>query len=699
MPLNPINTSSVNIGALNSPGSIDPIINSFSIFGVFNTASFNVIPVNGSYNVITENAATVASEIEQNVGIFVASEEVVDFPQDVQFRVTFEGEVVEIDQSVINEFSGSVVEINQNIMGLTANTFFNRNGWTVDLTIGGYVVPHDRIFKDIIITKEENQSNQCVFSLLVADPVEFIDAMWGQNVTVDYTTASGTVRMFTGVVAIPEIDIINRNVRFTCSNNRDEIINNTMSSFVKTVGRYSEPVQGKFDTVAEEMNLRMQTVPYSLDFTGTNVANLNSWYAKSVADFTLADADIYYREPKVIWQDRTKIKNDYSINVNYQYTRLYHHQQPFSWNFPYEFCDFLEWQYSLPTVQMIKTAIANAGWITVGNITFTSVFPPGSCVFGDGLLVFWNTNSFGNRGTYSTVFDDLGNVISDPDGNNVYGFTPNATQEELSDVYTRGASWTGSTRFTQYIEENYSINVHSTQSINQFGSVTDADSVSLKDDFDASSWENYKVYTPAPGDAVSFAGGSYYFNAATNPDAVQQAILTQIDLAKASILSTHRNTQVIVDTPLKPGYELSHTIGISTSKLVAKGKIQRLVHTLSVSEGKGSSTNVTLALFRSRGSATTTPTAAPARPTDTISIASNPVVLGSHYGVTDDSFNGHIGNKNNPRVIGTLKRTDVDEEFRVDTPAIPDSLRKLRQLPVSASYEIAIPNDPLDITL
>jgi len=180
---------------------------------------------------------------------------------------------------------------------------------------------------------------------------------------------------------------------------------------------------------------------------------------------------------------------------------------------------------------------------------------------------------------------------------------------------------------------------------------------------------------------------------------MQNALATEIDLAKTTILSTHRNTQVIVETPLKPNYELSHTVAISTGKLTAKGKIQILAHTLSVSEGRGNTTTITLALFRSKGSASETPTYVPSRPSDAIIIPTSPVVLGSHYGVTDASYNGHIGNKNNPRVIGQLKRTAVTEEFRVDTPAIPDAYRKLRQLPVSADFEVFVPNDDLDINL
>jgi len=704
---------SLNRRPLNTPPLNSNSTPESEFVGDVNSYIINDYPVNGSSmpseGIFVESFNCI--EIEQVVGINIASNIAIYIEQDVQFRQVIEGVVIECEQSVENIVSGNVVTIEQNVIDITANTFFNRNGWVVDLTIDGYSIPHDRIKGDIYVYKQENESNQCTFSLLLSDPVGFIDEVWGKVVTLDYITSEGVDRLFTGVIAIPEIDIINKSVSFTCSNNREELINNTMSDFVKTVGRYSEAVQGKYDTPAEELNLRMQTIPYSLDFTGKNVFNLNPWAAKPVADFVFTNEDVYYRTPKVEWQDRTKIKNNYTINVRYQYTRLYHYQRPFTWDFPYEFCDFLRAQYSLPNISMIETAIQNAGWIPASNIIYTSVFPPGICTDG-AFIIAWNTSGLGSRGTYSTIFDSEGNVISDPDGNNIYGFKPFTNQTDRTKIYTIGADWTGTTRFSQYVEESYTLNVFSTQSINQFGSVDDANNTSIKDDFDSSGWEDYTKITSEPSGAVSFGGGSYYFNQDTDPNAMKNAIATHVDTAKTEILSTHRNTQIIVETPIKPQLELSHTIEFDTNKIIAKGKAQKITHRLSVAEGKGSSTTLTVALSRSRGSATTTSTFVPARPSDSISLPQTSVVLQSHYGATDTSWNGHIGNKNNP-VAGfsttfgsgggfsttAAIRTTVQEEFRVDTPAIPDSYRKLRTLAQEADYEVAIPNDPLEVIL
>ncbi len=702
-----LNKEALNVEALDALDS--PGIPSSDIIGTFNSFIMNELVLDGGANIIASIDAFACVEITQTVGIGVASAAAISFNEDVELRVTFAGNVISFEEQVENIFAGNVLSVEQSVYSLAANTFFNRNGWTVTLTIDGYIIPDDRIFKDITIHKEENQPTQCMFSLLMESPVEFIDAMWGKSITVDYTTSAGVQRMFTGVVAIPEIDIINKNVKFTCTNDRDNVINNTLAAFVKTVGRYSEPVLGALTTTtgsfggallttpAEELNLRMQTIPYSFDFTSRNVGSLNSWMAKTIPDYTLTDSDVYYRQPKVIWQDRTKIKNKFTISLSYQYTRLYHYQRPFSWTFPYDFCTFVNLKASFPNIKMIEDAITNAKWLPAAPIVFTSLFPPSECVSVNTGFEVWNPTV--RPGLHAETFDSLGNLISDPDGNNIFNFTPFNSTDDTSKVLCMGANWVGGTRFSQYIQEDYTLNVYSTQSRNQFGDIVDTSSVTVNDSFDSSVWDSYTTLSPVPSGAVSFGGGSYYVNEKTNPVGAEQAILTAIDRAKTSLLSTHRNTQVVIETPIIPDLELSHTVAVSTAKLVAKGKAQIISHTLSVSEGKGSKTELTIALFRSKGTATDTATYVPAAPADGIVLDENTVTLGSHYGVTDPSFNGHIGNWSNPATTLRGARTSVQEEFRVDTPAIPTAYRQLRTLATAANFEVFIPNDDLEITL
>ncbi len=693
-----LNSSALDTETLNSVAVPTPPLVFTDLFGVFNTTELNTLAVDETFSIVTSNDAEDVADIRESVGILIDDPTEIIFSQNVSFRAAVDERVITFAQSVCGNVSeNTIVRIGEFVYEPIPTDFLGRNGWEPVLTINGFVIPKDRICGDIVVTEEENQSNQCSFSLLVDDPVTFIDGVWGKSVTLDYLTSTTSTRMFTGVTVIPEIDLINKRINFICSNNRDELVKNNLAAVIPTTGRYSEEAQGKVLNVGEEMTLRMKTIPYSLDFDANNQYQLNSWYAKASPDYTFTDADIYYRQPKVIWQDRTKVKNSYSIKVDYQYTRLYHYQRPFLWTFPYDFCTFLLSQYSVPNVLMIETAITNAKWKLPGTITFTSVFPPGFCADGAS-LIFWNTSSLANTGTYSTVFDSFGNIVSDPDGRNVYGFTPFTSTTDLSTILTIGASWTAATQFSQYIVEKYDLTVKAPQSITQFGAVEDNLASSLKDDFDSAQWESYTAETAVPSNAITGANGSYYFNQDTAPQKMTNAILAQLDTAKTEILSTHRNTRVIFETPIAPYLNLSHTIQVDGSSITAKGKIQKLTHSLSVTEGRGCTTEVTLALFRSQGSASATPIIAPVRPSDNITFPSGTIVLGTHHGVTDPSYNGYIGNKNNPRIVGTLARTNVQEEFRVDVPGIDDTYRQSRPLTVTGNYNVVIPNDLLTVT-
>jgi hypothetical protein len=98
----------------------------------------------------------------------------------------------------------------------------------------------------------------------------------------------------------------------------------------------------------------------------------------------------------------------------------------------------------------------------------------------------------------------------------------------------------------------------------------------------------------------------------------------------------------------------------------------------------------------------------PTRPTFTPSnLSGGTVILGNHYGFDQkttpgaDLWNGFIGNKAHfyHDNLGTnyFWYDAHTDEFRVDTPAIPDNLRSMVTLPTNVTYNISIPNNPLTI--
>ncbi len=671
--------------------------------GCFNLRPLNTLIVDGplaAFGSVTLDAEIICY-VEQMVGVISPQEIILQLEQDVQLLISCDVEnIVEIEQNVRFEEAATIVAyIEQRVINTTTDKFLARNGWNMDITIAGIEIPHQFITTNPTITLEEDQSNLCEFTLLPSDPINLIDTTWGKSVTIDYYTETQSFRLFTGVIDIPEIDLIEKKVKFKCSNRREELINNNLSGVIPTIGRFSKEVFGKVNDTAEELEHRMKTVAASADFDTENVFHVNSWYAKPIADYTFSAADIYYRQPNLTWQSRSKIVNNINISLDYQYTRLYHYQRNWHWRAPFadDLCEFMLKQYSLLNIQMVTDAIDQAGWRVTGNIVFESLWSPGVCAYNGVTVLIWQ--SAFSLGNFKTTFDEHGNVLNDPSGLNIYHFEPFTKQTDLSAIYTLAADWSANTRFSQYVKEIYPITVKATQSISQFGAVVKNSDVSISQDYDASAWEDYLYETSTPTNAVS-DGSSYYFNQDTNQFDLLNAQRTLIDEAKTSILEVHRDTLLQVEMYIKPYLQLSHTVKYDSNRITAKGKISRIIHVLDVMNGKDSTTTVDMSIFRSQGTATTTPTTNLPRTYDTISLPSQPIALPSQYGVEPtDATVGYVGNINNPMAaVGSLIRTDIQEEFRVDTPTIVDSMRKLRELNSSeAVFNIEIPNDLLEV--
>jgi len=696
----------------------------------FNTNTFNANSLNSTPSYAFISLSTDAQNlcsIANSVGIGTASQNILSLVQDVyKYTSTASQNICSIEQHVKNYgISKNICSISNYVYNPAAgSTFFDRNGYRIQLVLGGYEVPEANICAMITCTKEENSNNLLEFSLRVSNPIEFINFFWGKSVTLAHITSSVYTLLFTGKIDTPQVDLINKVIKFSCSNHRNEIINNTYPNLPKQYGLYTEQVLGKFDTAAQELALRMQTVAASFDLDANNVPALNSWYAKASPDYTLSGSDVYYRDPRVIWQDRAKVVNDITYTFAYKYTRLYHTEQAFSWAQP-SFAESAKNGYTLPTTAMIESAIASTKWKLDNTVSYTAEWPADyvTVIYGGVPLAsmynpYTNQLSLKQPYTYLPKIDQFGNQITDSSGNYVYKQVANSQSKAQSTVYTTAASWQMSFRSSQIVQETYSLNVKSSQSITQFGSVIDKQSSTYTDNFDASAWEAYAFKTAQPSNAVS-SGAGYYYNNDTNPDIMKNSLACAIAKCQTDILKTHRDTAVIFETTLLPSVELSHTLKVDTSKVLAKGKVAKIVHRIDVTEGKDASTEITIKMFRSTSSATTSNVAIPARPTDTIAITMPTVTLGNYY-TTDNylqtianggqwtwntAYNGHLGNKFIPVtytrsyyiVIHTISLTAAKEEFRVDTTDVPDIIRSQRELTASSTYDTAIPNDLLEV--
>lgn len=644
----------------------------------------------------------------QIVGGLNYSGSVCKLQQIVSFRQSYSGSISKFTQIVSGNYAGSICKIQQRVIHATvAGDFFHRNGWDIAITIGAYEITPDMLHGSITINKTEKSNSTCEFTVFIDNPVDFIDQIYdgSQEVVIDYYNGATVYRQITALVDSPEIDMINKTVTIKCSNQRTELINSRLSGIVKTIGSYSKPVLGEFKNVAEELDLRLKTVPASVDFDAYNNVNINYWQAAVSADYILDDVDVYFRRPNITWQNRGDIVNHIQSTLKYKRTRLYHYSRDFDWTASYfgNPTDFGYNLYTSPSVSMVNEATNAATWKRFNPATFVEVYTAASSWFGVAYS------------TAVTVFtDNSGNTINDSKGDALYSLQPATSNLQtktpnVNDVHVMRANWSAAIRFSQFLEETYTLDVYAPQSINKNGEVVSYQDVSYEDVYDAQEWENFPKLTSIPAEAVT-SDDSYYVDIAElNPGALSQAILTLLAMAKTSILSSHRNTQVEIQGKFIPGLELRHTVQLSLDLIQCKGRVVKIQHVLNAINGD-TTTTLTIALSRAPGSTSNTALTVPARPAYTPSIASGTILLGNHYGTpavegtVTDTWNGFIGNKAIHFTAGFFNlsytaRTAFTDIFRVDTPAVSDTLRALKELPVSASYNISIPNDTLDMDL
>ena len=224
--------------------------------------------------------------------------------------------------------------------------------------------------------------------------------------------------------------------------------------------------------------------------------------------------------------------------------------------------------------------------------------------------------------------------------------------------------YTASYRFAQTIIEDYTIDIKAPKSIDQYGEKNAVMTHSIDIDYDVSEWEKNDIYKTTDG--LIEDANDYYID--QDGDDYESAIKTAINMAKTSILRSHRKNTVTFESFLFPTLDLKHTLKVDTDKVVAKGKVTSIEHLISVNKRFGSST-VEISFSTSQDSQTDDEVTAPTRATVDIvgEIYQEPVILES---------------------------TEVD----IVTPAIDDLSRNTQTGTATATYNVEIPNKTFTVT-
>lgn len=670
-----INGVLLNGAPLNAAGDVTYIIS-----GDLFVIEQNVVIVEEAHDAVT---------INQVVGDTISGD-LVTIEQNVRLWEGFGGDaspIITIEQEIVNISSGDLVLINQRVIDNSIATHLEKTGWDAVITLAGNIIPTEQIHGMISVDRTEGQAALAQFTIIPPLGEQALQYYQGKPVTIDVLTESGTRRIYTGLVDIPEVDLIERKITFKCTDRRTELINSQLGGVVGSIGYYSPLIFQDVKDTADQLEKRLSTTPQSVDFDVFGNYTLTSWFPKSVADFTLDDSDVYYSRPRIEIQSRARITNKVDISFQYRYSRLHHHQRLFSWTAPMASNIMLLLQYSQSMTfrSMVAGAATSAGWPIKGAIAYTPIWPSGW--YGG---IAWSTVSF-TGGTFPKV-DAFGDPVLDSDGNQVMESRITGGTD-YGPLYCMGAQWTATTRWAQTVTENFTLSVAASQSVAQFGEIETAETYSVQDDFDPSIWENYVAYNDLG------LGNNYFIKQDTNRNAVVGAMAVALNKARTTILSTHRDTRVIVSTFLWPEVDLKHTVRVDTDVVEAKGKVYSVNHSLNIGTGEAVTTT-TLALFKATGSSSNSSFSAPPAPGQTVTYPTDPVILGNHFGqdpastTGSENWTGMIGNS---RPSPLAARTSFQEQFVVKVPAIPDTLRQEQSLSVGGSYNVQIPDDELDV--
>jgi hypothetical protein len=641
--------------------------------------------------VAIEGSGALAS-VKQTVFI-EGSGALLSIQQDVELQISGSGELIEVIQGVISDGSGALINIEQEVISTAVATFFDKNGWDLVISLGGYNVPRDSI-QEVTVTHGINDDSRAEIKLNPGAATYNLYSYQGRQLIINARTGSTYQRIFTGIVDIPRVEVVNEKIILEGVSVRETLIRNAMTPYVAGIGYYSTTVFGPRNNVYQEMNDRMSTIPFDLDFDPSGNWTVTSWTPKASADITLGNSDLYReQQPEVRIESAREVVNRVGITLSFAYQRLHQTTLSYNWSSGLQPCDLLQFGNTLPTREMVRSAAGNAGW-KLGPMSFTNLWPSGWYRCG-GVTIGWVN-------TRQDVI--LRNAEATAGSSATYSVSQSTATSDISALLCLGAQWTAKKRFTQNVQENYTMYVNSPQSQALYGVREKNENLSLQAEFDPSQWEDENLYDTEFSGTKIGSNGDYYINMDTQASELYNGITTALNKGRTEILASHRDTEISFTTFVNPSYQLRHTIALSTTRIAAKGKVRGITHKFTA-DGEATST-VRLALYRSVGSSSDSSLVPPARPTFTAAAGSSGALLGSRWGqdpssVAARSWTGYVGNKwvtvGGGFNTNTFKTT-YQESFVVDTPSIPANRRDQQSYSNSGSYNIAIPTDTLTIT-
>lgn len=592
--------------------------------------------------------------------------------------------------------------------------------WRPVVRLGGAEVSA-RLTGTIEVEIEENAARVASFSLAPASGAVAVTDWVGKPVEIDFAdqladgSAANPVRLFGGVVDVPDYDLASGVTRFSCTDLLQESLDLLTREQVDRLigGRWSAAVSGEAASAWEYAQARLASVPAALDLDAWRSPRLTAWAAKTAADVTLGEGDVIDGSAAVRFANRSSLRNTTKVRFQYRYPLLKKRVVSRGYTYPFSLGAVVSNGYDIPTREMVRQALDGTGWEVVGDINYAPVpGVPAGVAAGEGAVITGKV--------YVPLF---GIPVVTDDGKTAFW----SVAEDVADQLCFGYSARIAKRWTQTIDEVYTMTVSAPASVAALGTISADVSAALENSFDTAAWEagppagakgsamrwGMIVNGPLPEVPAPHLGEAampYAGDPATDRAAANNAVETLIARARAEILGSHRLNTAEADLPIAPRLDVAHTVRIATPALTAQGKLRRVRHTMDMDSGKAvSSIEIALSRTEATGVQTDTPVTVPVAPAPPLPgppgwpgsvietwvgrTVTTPVNLPSNA----TGFFTNLANLNSPNYNGAAETYPV--QLVVESPEIEPDSRDNREVPIVASYSVAIPDDTLTLSV
>ncbi|WP_052659178.1 hypothetical protein [Pseudomonas sp. LFM046] len=556
--------------------------------------------------------------------------------------------------------------------------------WTARLLLNGVDVT-DLLTGGVRIEREEGARCLADFNLLLdagpVNPAEYT----GQSVELYYRDwVGGAWReelCFKGWVIKPDFTLQTSVLACECSDRQQEVVEamDVAAIDAQVAGLWSadvfEPVEGRsrWDYAME----RMSTRPASLQCSVDGALQVTPWAASAPAFVIPAGAvlDGSLEWVPVELNDRINVVE---VAADYRFIRLRERHQDFFWEHP----------------AVAGVTIIDGFCLTWGREDNTEVPDIGMVERGSSDAGYQAILSSANWGRVPET--GSGALCAPP-----FGWTNPYPDLLLS------ASWTSAMRWSQRVTEQYTLRVEAPASVAQAGEVISRERIALETESDREAEFEGAEFTEPESDAVEDALGDWVVDLREN-DRRAAALSCGLAMATTSILGAHRGNRFAFQLPTSDtfGIRLEHTLHVQDEILgrsvQCRAKVFSIIHEWDFDSGSAL-TSIQLAVSQGGGTVTdplTLPAIPPSTPPGSPpSLIILETQLGSRNSspLYDDVLDGFAGNYTVNDLDINPSLEEFPRRFDLTAPEIPEDHRDEYTVSQARTYQLAIPNDLLEL--